>query len=404
MTDLSSVKRRQRPGNSNAVRARKPTVASQAGSRRARRLRDAESKVRFAVLGAGHGGLAMAGHLAILGFPVNLWNRSPERVEHVANRGGIEVEGEVEGFGTPKVATSDIQEAVRRVDVIMVVVPASGHADVARALAPVLRDGQIVVLNPGRTGGALETAHVLRENRCRADAIVAEAQTLLYVSRHLEPTKAHIFQIKSEVPVAALPAYLTPEVLKALRPAFPQFVAGGNVLQTSLDNIGAIFHPTVTILNAARIESTHGDFEYYLEGITPSIARVLERLDEERLSVARALGIRAHRAKEWLYQAYASSGANLYDAIQNTPGYKGVQAPARILHRYVTEDVPMSLVPLASLADHLGVAVPTIKSVINLAGLMMGVDYWKDGRTVERMGLKGLSVREIRLLAVGGGK
>jgi len=204
--------------------------------------------------------------------------------------------------------------------------------------------------------------------------------------------------------VAALPAYLTPEILKALRPAFPQFVPGGNVLQTSLDNIGAIFHPTVTVLNAARIESTHGDFEYYLEGITPSVARVLERVDEERLAVANALGIRAHRAKEWLYQAYASSGANLYEAIQNTPGYKGVRAPARIVHRYVTEDVPMSLVPIASLADQLGVEVPMIKSVVNLAGLMMGVDYWKVGRTVERMGLKGLSVREIRLLAVGGRK
>src|SRR3989304_5452559 len=130
------------------------SAAWRPGSRRLRRLRDADPKVRFAVLGAGHGGLAMAGHLAILGFPVNLWNRSPERVEHVANRGGIEGEGEVEGFGTPKVATSDIREAVRRVDVIMVVVPASGHADVARALAPVLRDGPIVVLNPGRTGGA----------------------------------------------------------------------------------------------------------------------------------------------------------------------------------------------------------------------------------------------------------
>ena len=244
--------------------------------------------------------------------------------------------------------------------------------------------------------------HVLREDGCREDVIVAEAQTLIYVSRHLEPTKAHIFQIKSEVPVAALPAYRTPEVLRDLRMAFPQFVAGGNVLQTSLDNIGAIFHPAVTVLNAARIESTHGDFEYYLEGITPSIARILEKLDVERLAVAGALGIRAHRARDWLYQAYASSGATLYDAVQNTPGYKGVRAPARVVHRYVTEDVPMSLVPLASLADQLGVPVPTTKSIIHLAGVIMGKDYWAAGRTVESMGLAGLSVRDIRLLAVGG--
>ena len=344
----------------------------------------------------------MAGHLAIMGFDVSLWNRNPERIEHVVNRGGIEVEGEVEGFGTPNPATPDIRKAVRGADVIMLVVPAFAHRDVAHALAPVLRDGQIVVLNPGRTGGALEVAHILREEGCKSDVIVAEAQTLIYVSRHLEPTKAHIFQIKSEVPVAALPAYRTPEVLRDLRTAFPQFVAGGNVLQTSLDNIGAIFHPAVTVLNAARIESTHGDFEYYLEGITPSIARILEHLDGERLAVASALGIRAHRARDWLYQAYASAGATLYDAIQSTPGYKGVRAPARVVHRYVTEDVPMSLVPLASLADQLGVLVPTIKSIIHLASVVMGQDYWKVGRTVESMGLAGLSVRDIRLLAVGG--
>jgi len=361
-----------------------------------------ERKTRFAVLGAGHGGLAMAGHLAIMGFHVNLWNRNPERVEHVVNRGGIEVEGEVEGFGSPNLATPDIRKAVRGVDVIMMVVPASAHRDITHALAPVLTDGQVVVLNPGRTGGALEVAHILRDDGCKADVLVAEAQTLIYVSRHLEPTKAHIFQIKSEVPVAALPAFRTPEVLRDLRTAFPQFVAGGNVLQTSLDNIGAVFHPAVTILNAGRIESTHGDFEYYLEGITASVARILEHLDEERLAVAGALGIRAHRARDWLYQAYASAGATLYDSIQSTPGYKGVRAPARVQHRYVTEDVPMSLVPIASLADQLGVRVPTIKSIIHLAGAMMGEDYWRTGRTVESMGLAGLSVREIRLLAVGG--
>lgn len=343
----------------------------------------------------------MAGHLAVMGFHVSLWNRSPGRVEHVVNRGGIEVEGEVEGFGTPAVATSDIRKAVHGMDVIMVVVPAFAHRDIARALAPAVRDEQVIVLNPGRTGGALEVDHILKDEGCRAGVIVAEAQTLIYVSRHLEPTKAHIFQIKSEVPVAALSAYRTPEVLRDLRTAFPQFVAGGNVLQTSLDNIGAVFHPAVTLLNAARIESTHGDFEYYLEGITPSVARILERIDDERLAVASALGIRAHRAKDWLYEAYASAGDTLYDAVHSTPGYEGVRAPARVLHRYVTEDVPMSLVPIASMADQFGVPVPTIKSVIHLASLMMGQDYGKEGRTVESMGIAGLSVRETRLLVVG---
>ncbi len=346
----------------------------------------------------------MAGHLAILGFDVTLWNRSPERVEHVALRGGIDVEGEVDGFGTPRLATADLRKAVGGTDVIMVVTPAFAHADLARSLARVLRDGQIVVLNPGRTGGALEFAHVLRRERCRAKALIAETQTLLYVSRHLEPTRAHIFQIKNEVPLAALPSYRTTEVLKAVRQAFPQFVAGGNVLQTSMDNIGSLFHPAVTVLNAARIESTHGDFEYYLEGITPSVARVLEQIDSERMEVAAELGIRAHRAKDWLYQAYASAGSTLYESIQVTPGYKGVRAPSMVTHRYITEDVPMSLVPIASLGEQLGVELPTTRAIIHLASLMTGQDFWKTGRTVERMGLAGKSLREIRSVVAEGGR
>ena len=42
--------------------------------------KDSVTKPKFCVLGAGNGGLAMAGHLAIMGFPVNLYNRSKKRL------------------------------------------------------------------------------------------------------------------------------------------------------------------------------------------------------------------------------------------------------------------------------------------------------------------------------------
>ena len=37
-------------------------------------------KPKFAVIGAGHGGMAMAGHLSLKGFDVKLYNRSGERL------------------------------------------------------------------------------------------------------------------------------------------------------------------------------------------------------------------------------------------------------------------------------------------------------------------------------------
>jgi opine dehydrogenase len=357
---------------------------------------------RFAVLGAGHGGQAMAGHLALMGFSVNLYNRTPERINPVRLAGSIELGGAVSGVGHLNVVTSDIAEALRDVDVIMVVVPATAYAFLAEACAPHLRGGQIVVLHPGRTGGALEFYHIIREQGNRADVVVAEAETLIYACRINNPAKVHIFGIKNVIPVAAIPSHRTPEVITKLNAAYPQFVPGDNVLKTSLNNIGAIFHPALTILNAGRIESTHGDFQFYMDGATPSVTLILEALDAERVAVAAALGIRATPAREWLYVAYDAVGRTLYEAMQANDGYRGITAPATTLMRYVTEDVPMSLVPIASLGRELKVPTPVMESIVNLACIMHGTDYWAKGRTAQSMGLAGLPIREMRQVALEG--
>ena len=357
---------------------------------------------KFCVLGAGHGGLAMAGHLAIKGFNVNLYNRGRNRIKPVIQRKGIKVEGEVKGFGKIELASTNIQECIKDVDVLMVVVPAYAHPFIAETCAPYLKENQVVILNPGRTGGALEFYNVLKQKKLKRFPFIAEAQTFLYASRALGPAHARIFSVKNSVPLATLPAYWIPGVLKIINRAFPQFIPGDNIFKTSFENIGAIFHPALTILNAGWIESTYGDFEYYIKGASHSVAQVLEKLDRERLDVAAALGIKVMSARAWLYTAYSAAGSNLHEAIQDNPGYLGIKAPDRLHHRYVDEDVPMSLVPLASIGDMLKVETPTIKSIISLASIMRGIDFWKKGRTVQNLGIKGKTIKEIRLLAVTG--
>lgn len=359
------------------------------------------AKTIWAVLGAGHGGLAMAGHLGLLGFEVRLYNRTDARLDGVRWHGGIRVTGEVQGFGPVARATSDLAEAVRGAQVVMVVTPATAHRDLARGLAPCLEADQTVVLNPGRTGGALEFRRVLEAEGCRVKVYLAETQTFLYAARATSRHEVSVLRIKDQVPLATLPAHHIPRVLDLLRPAFPQFVAGTNVLATSLENIGAVFHPALTLLNAGWIEATGGRFEYYLDGITPAVATVLERIDAERVAVASALGVRTHSARDWLYLSYGSVGDDLRQAIGDTRAYQGIQAPATIAHRYVGEDVPMSLVPLASLGHALGIATPAIDLVIDLANLMHGTDYRASGRTVETLGLAGLGVKQIIRLVVG---
>ena len=107
---------------------------------------------KYTVVGAGHGGKAMAAHLALMGSDVALWNRTFDHVSIIKQRGGIELESEgptLHGFGKLGLVTSDIKRAIAHAPVIMVVVPSSAHADIARAVAPFLKDGQIVILHPG---------------------------------------------------------------------------------------------------------------------------------------------------------------------------------------------------------------------------------------------------------------
>ena len=332
-------------------------------------------KMRYTVIGAGHGGKAMAAHLALMGFPVTLYNRTADNVAVIKARGGIELEsyeGGPRGFGQLALVTSDMREALDGADVVMVVTPSTAHADIAQAAAPCLRDGQIVVLHPGRTGGSFEFAHALKKSGCTANVVVSEAETLIYASRSEGPAQSRIFRIKESVPVAALPATRTPEVLEALAPAYPQFIDGTSVLHTGLNNMGAIFHPALTLLNAGRIESTQGEFQFYIDGVTPTVARVLEVLDRERVTVASAIGIRARTGLEWLKMAYDATGADLHEAIHNQPGYYGIQAPPTLNHRYITEDVPMSLVPIAALGQRYGVSVRGMDSIIRLGASSTG--------------------------------
>jgi len=345
--------------------------------------------------------MAVAGHLGLMGFPVRLWARSAQTFEAVRTTGGVYLEGSEMGFG-PVQACSSLREALFGADLVLVAVPAYAHGEMARVCAPFLQSGQKVLLMPGRTAGAIEFLSTLRRHGCMADVLVGESQTFIYASRVIGPGRARIHGVKRQVQMAALPASRTAELLEVIRPAYPQFMPARWVWKTSLDNIGAVFHPAVALLNAGRIESTGGAFRHYADGITQSVARLLERLDAERVAVARALGVGALTAREWLSEVYGVDRPSLYEAIQATPAYAAVGAPGTMETRYIWEDVPTGLVPLSSLGHALSIRTPTIDSIIEMADIMCCFDFRSNGRTLERLGMAGWSRDQFSHYALEG--
>jgi opine dehydrogenase len=341
----------------------------------------------------------MAAHLCLLGFSVRLWDIEPEKVRALKERRIITLSGAVEGQAAVSLVTGDMAEALQGAEVIMVVLPTVYHGSVARTMAPHLRDGQVVILNPGATGGALEVRTVLQREGCRARVIVSETDTLLYACRSPKPGEAIIHGIKDRVDVATLPAAEAPRVAAMLSGAFPQYTPVSNVLVTSLNNGNAMMHPAPTLLNAGRIES-QSPFQYYSKGVTPSIARVVEAIDSERLAVARSLDVTVLSIGEWYTACYRVTGKDLYAQVQQVKAYEGIKGPTTLNTRYLFEDIPTGLVPLSLLGRAMGVATPAMEAVVTLGNALLGRDFWREGRSLEKLGLAGKSSAEIQAVVV----
>ncbi len=350
-----------------------------------------------AVLGAGHGGLALAAFLAKNGRRVTLWNRSAARIAAVSKAGGVHLHlpGDVRSFAPIASATCDMQRALADCAIVLVAVPASAHADIARACAPYLRDGQTVLLLPGRTGGALEFRRTLRAAGCCADILLGEANTFPLAARCVGPAEATVFGTKDQIEAAALPAFRTEELVRKCRALLPMLTAARSVLHTGLGNVGAILHPTILLGNAKRI--VRGEvFDFYNEGVTPHVAAVLTAADAERLSVARAYGVSVPSIPRWIAAAYAHESRSMLDAVGGNPAYVGIKAPATLNHRYLWEDVPTGLCPMLSLGQAAGLILPTLAGLVKLARQALGGAAWQRPRTVDALGLGGLSPVGIR--------
>lgn len=361
--------------------------------------------MRIAILGAGSGAHTAAADLSSRGFEVNLYELPSfeKNIEPILKRGGIEVVGVKEGFVKLGKVTTDIKEAIEDVDLVMPMVPAYGHKPMAEFCAPYLKDGQIVVLTPGSVGGALEFAKTLKEKGVKKDIILGETSTLPYACRLIGPAKVHLYLIVKRFLVAAFPGKSTPAIFKVFQNLYPAAVAAVHVLETSLACGNPVIHPAATLLNAGRIEYSRGEFYMYKEGVTPSVARLIEAVDKERISLGKALGINViPEPEQSLLQGYTHK-ATYYEGYSMSDIFTAVKGPRSLQDRYITEDVAYGLVFWASLGDMLGVPTPVCKALIQLASIVHQTDYWREGkRTVEKLGISGMSAQELnRFLAEG---
>lgn len=360
------------------------------------------------IIGAGNGGCAGAADLTRQGFEVTLYNRGPARLEPLRRQGGVRLKDPAD-HGVVPIArlTGDIAEALAGSSRIAVMLPTSTLELYAGLMAPHLREDHQILLLPGHTGGALYLKRALAALRPDFRPAIGETHTLPYICRMTGQGEVTLWKRSEKLFFAALPATATAWLQAGFGEVFPALQPVGSVLESSLININAVMHPAGMLLNAGWIERTAGDFRYYSEGNPPAVGRVVQAVDDERLAIGAALGLKLRPFIDTFYELrYTTEAAwrsrDVSRAITESPPNLEIRAPASLDHRYVHEDVGFGLVPMLAFAAAAGVAAPTIAAIVTLVNVATGIDYSQTGLNADRLGIAGLDGSTLRRYAMNG--
>lgn len=358
--------------------------------------------MKVAVLGAGSGGCGVAFDWAQHGHEVRLYGSDdhPGEVAAVQDRGGLTSSGVLTGFAPISYAGHDAQRAVAGTDLVFLVGPAYSTEPLARTAAPSLHDGQAVVVCPTSCLGSVvfkqAVGLALDDDRCT----VGETSTLPYAVRITEPAGITVYlKLQGGLAVAAAPRSGTRRLHEMLREVYPGIHAAGSVFETTLKNGNPVIHPAVTITNAALIERTAGAFNFYEDGVTPGVGRLMRAVDSERMAIGEALGHEVPSEPAMgVMQGYMRE--ETYSTGYSTaPGFKGIKAQDRLDHRYLVEDVGYTLIFLTDLARRLGVATPAMDAVIQVASILLERDFAAEQkRTLATLGLADHSREDLAAL------
>ena len=355
--------------------------------------------MQVTVVGSGNGGMAVGFEWAQQGHRVALYGDPdhPDNLDAVRAAGGITSHGRLDGFAPVASSGSDLAAAMDGAEVVFVVGPAFATEPFGRSLAPHLRAGMTVVICPGSCGGALAFRKAAGLALDDAGVVVGETSTLPYAARADGKGTVHVFhRFDQGLLAAAVPRSGTTRMVEILRQVYPAVEQATTVFQTSLQNGNPVIHPAVTLMNAALLERTGGDFLFYEEGVTPGVGRLMQAVDDERLAIAAALGVTIRSEPDiGVVQGYMTE-SNYTTGYSRAPGFLGIKAPSTLDSRYLTEDAGYSLVFFTDLARRLGVPTPTMDAVIDITAVVLGRDLRAESaRTLRSLGLDGLSTEQL---------
>lgn len=368
----------------------------------------------ISICGCGNGAHACAALLAKKGHRVTIFSPIKEEIQtfqqNYQSNSGLDalVEGkEIRGIRLSAI-TDDAEMAFSNASIIFVVVPAFAHRSMLRQAATHMKNDALIVVMPCR--GLLE----LDLKRYVPNANVMAFQTLPWACRIEKPgEKINIKGVKNKIQAACWPRNLSGLYYYLLEELLDMKVECVNSLLTmTFANIGQIFHPGImySVLkdDPYRI-FPEAQIPLFYQGATEEGADILQRLADEMLQIAEEM----HRydpniqidkilsPKQWMLESYGDhiqDKSTLQSMLNTNSAYQGIKVPvievspemfrADLKARYITEDVPYSLMVTRTLGNMADIETPAMDMVISELGKWSGCDYLSEFNAAHDLELK----------------
>lgn len=358
---------------------------------------------KITIIGCGHGGQALAVDLVNRGYQVSMYADAHHQggLAAIKQQKGIHSKGEIQGFFPIAKATTNAQEAIKGSEYIFIVLPSFAHESTFINILPFIKDGQKIITLAANFA-SLVYKRLLDKTHKHKKIDLIDVGTLPYVCRSDNQGNVEVISIKKQITVASLPGNVLPDIYHDLQALFSsKLMMYQDVLSLGLNITSGITHPVITLLNAGRLGKD--SFYFYKEGISPNIADILERMDQERLQIAKALGLDSYTYLELMQQHYGIKYDRIYDFFTQSKPHNALPlCPPSTQHRYITQDVANLLVPWFNLAQIAGVQVPVINNVINMASLINQTNYMRYGSDLLHLGLHNRCVDMIKQFVQNG--
>jgi opine dehydrogenase len=360
-----------------------------------------DGQKKFAIVGSGNGGMAFAAQIAAKGYPVVMFKprKMTEDFIKLNKTREMFLEGDITCGGKIIGVTNDMAEAASETDVFFVVLPSFAHELVFTKLIPFLRDGQHVIIVPGNFGGFL-LRKMMVDAGCKADVAISETSSLPYACRTARFDTVMVYKKKFRLKLGTCPARMGQAALKIINDCFDgyiEFYPAESILEMDFDNVNYTLHPMPVLLNYGEIEKNPKTFRHYMDGITPLVSEKMMQMDAERMDTGKKLGLDLMPIMDQLKMYYGHNSTETIYEYANSPEspYKDIVGHS-VRSRYLTEDVPYSMVPCKLIGEKAGQPMPVVDLVIRLASFLHDRDYAVQGHTLEKLGLDDMTLEELK--------